>query len=162
MRNKALPSTVEQKIFSCGWGTVRKVSVSGLGFPIHAAYTWLGHWPLFQVILCAGSHTRWFFFYVTLTEQPLLTISGIPAHCGFCDYGGNSRHIPGPRHLKVSQWLKMGLNLSWRYMNCESESKIYFPLWKKIVLSWPFHMVFSLGQCVSHAFLSSYSKSIEW
>lgn len=78
------------------------------------------------------------FFYVAFTEQALLTISGMLAHCGFHEYKGNSWHIPGPRNLKAPQWLKMWLKLSWRYVNCESKSKIYPTCHsgKKIVLSW--------------------------
>lgn len=78
------------------------------------------------------------FFYVAFTEQALLTISGIPAYCGFHEYKGNSWHIPGPRNLKAPQWLKMWLNLSWRYVNCDSKSKTYSTCHsgKKIVLSW--------------------------
>lgn len=165
MKDKALPSTVEQKIPSRGWGMVRKAAVSGLGFPIRAAHTWLGHWPLFQVMCCAGSDTRWFFFYVPFTVQALLGASGILAHCSVHEYRGNSCHMPGTRKLKAPQWLKMGLNPWWRHTDCESESQTYhfpyLPLWKKISAVLVFCTVFSLGQCTSHVVLSLYCKSME-
>lgn len=165
MKDKALPSTVEQKIQSCAWGMIRKAAVSGLGFPIHAAYTWLGRWPLFQVICCAGSLARWFFSMSHL-QYKLFSEYSVQAHCDFRKYRGNSWHMAGTRKLKAPQKLKMGLCPCWRHMNCESENQTYhlpyLSLREKTTAVLVFSLAFSLGQCTSHAVLSLYCKSMEW